>query len=296
MARATTLTDKAAAMKHKYRVESGGSYVPGVTTAMSILDKPALKWSSSEIAAKSVVENARRKKTIIKNHREWLKNSAKGSSAGARKKYVLGCDGTDDEVFIHWARGEFDRQWRAKADRGTRVHDIAERWSKGEAVDVLESDAGFVDALEAFHLECVPSFELVECVVLNPVHKYGGRFDAIANLREFDEDGNVIFGRYLIDYKTGGHYAYEVATQTAAYAMGRLGVYDDKGNLVGFENLPKLDGARIIYLHEDGTFKTVNPFEKVSMAGAFKAFLAALDLYRINKSITEQLEIEGDNN
>ena len=295
MAQATTLTDKAAAMKHKYRVESGGSYVPGVTTAMGILDKPALKWSSSEIAAKSVIENARRKKTIVKNHREWLKKSAKGNSAGARKKYVLGCDGTNDEVFIHWARGEFDRQWRAKADRGTRVHDIAEQWSKGNAVDVLESDAGFVDALEIFHFNWKPTFELVECVVLNDEHGYGGRFDAIACLTEIDEDGNESRGRFLIDYKTGGHYAYEVATQTAAYANGRLGVYDDEGNLVGFDALPHLDGARIVYLNEDGSVQVVNPFENVSVEDAFEAFLAALKLYRINKRITTQLETGEDN-
>src|ERR1019366_9140689 len=68
-------TDYDYALAHKYRTVSGGKFVPGVTTIINVNDKPALKWAAAEIAAQSVIENWRKKTTIIKKHREWLCNS-----------------------------------------------------------------------------------------------------------------------------------------------------------------------------------------------------------------------------
>ena len=50
---ATTLTDLDYAMRHKYRVEPGGAFVPGVTTIIGVVDKPGLKWAASQIAAET---------------------------------------------------------------------------------------------------------------------------------------------------------------------------------------------------------------------------------------------------
>jgi hypothetical protein len=262
------------ALNHKYRVEPGGEFVPGVTTVINIMDKPALKWSSSGIAARTAVENSRRKKVIVTQHREWLKH---------RRKYELSED-TDDEVFIHYCRGQFDREWKAKADRGTRVHDIAERWTRGEEVEVEKGDEGFVDALENFHKTQRPNFLLAECVVANPQLKYGGRFDAIVEL-----DGDE-FGTYLIDYKTGGHYPLPVAMQSVAYMNAKLVDWEMDGTLGSFSNLPKLDGARIVYLSQDGSFSVVDPFQTVDKDLAWEAFQSALNLYRV----TQQIERNGN--
>ena len=238
------------ALNHKYRVEPMGEFVPGVTTVINIMSKPALPWAAAKIAAETAV---------------------KLMHAGTHSY----------EALINEARGSFDKEWKAKAARGTRVHDVAERWSRGEEVGVLPEDAGFVDALEFFHLEHSPVFEMVECVVLNRGLAYGGRFDAIVTM-----DGLTT----LCDYKTGGEYPYDVALQAAAYMDCQLADYNIDGSLAGLRPLPKLDGARTIYLREDGTYKVSDPFESVSQVDATLAFQSALQLYKINQKINKQIK------
>ena len=280
------MTDLSDALKHRYRVEPGGEIVPGVTTIINILDKPALKWASSQIAAASAVENTRRKKAIVTRHREWLQKS-RGKTDSASKKRTLGEVGTDDEVYIHWCRGEFDRQWRAKADRGTRIHDIAERWSlhPTEPVDVLLEDSKYVDALEQFHKLYKPKFLLTECIVTNAHHRYGGRFDFIAEL-----DGPEVQGVVMGDYKSGGKYPYEVALQAEGYMNCELSTFNDDGSLGVSNPLPELVGARTVYLGDDGNVSVVDPFEKISRENAWTAFLACLELFSINKQIDAALD------
>lgn len=278
------MSDLSNALKHKYSVTPGGPFVPGVTTILNIIDKPALKWSASEIAALAVLNNTRRKKKIVEEHRAWLLKGRPNE-----KKATLARMGSDDEVFVHWARGEFDRQWRAKAATGTRIHDVAERWTRGESVEVTKEDAGYVDALEAFHTTYKPRFALVECVVLNKALGYGGRFDAIAEL-----DGPDASGAFNIDYKTGGEYEDSVAMQHIGYMACELPIYDEKGALISFAELPPLDGARTVYLKADGTFKVSDPFAKIPMAVAWNGFEACLNLYKATESIKQLLEESAD--
>ena len=226
------------AVNHKYRVYADGPTVPGVTSVIGIIDKPALKWASAKIAAQTAVDN----------YHEM----------------------TDRDEFIHRCRGEFDRVWREKAKRGNRVHSVAEEWAKGNTVEVPLSDQGFVDALESFYRDHAPSTVMAERVVAHSYPEYGGRFDAI-----MDIDGS----RFLIDFKTGGHYPLDVAMQTSAYMAASLAVFDAEGSLSGFEPLPALDGARIIYLAEDGSYGLVDPFKDIPQEKAFKAFTHALDLF-----------------
>ncbi len=269
-------TDYEMALAHKYRVESGGEIVPGVTSCIGIMDKPALKWSSAKIAAQTAVDHMDTMYEIASSYRDTLLKSKNPDNV------ELGLNGPDEDVYAHWCRGSFDRVWREKANRGTRVHDVAERWVKGETVEVPLSDQGFVDALESFFTTHKPKVLMSERVVVHLILEYGGRFDAIMEI-----DGKL----YLIDFKTGNEYTLETAMQAAAYMNGALTVYDAEGTQTGIELLPELDGARIVYLREDGTFSLVDPFAHVSQADAMKAFTAALQLYRItnhiNKGITK---------
>jgi hypothetical protein len=257
-------------------VEPGGPTVPGVTTVLNIVDKPALMWSASKIAAETALYEHSRKRTIVRRHRKTL-------TALGKKEREMGFNGSDDEVFIHYCRGEFRRQWDAKAERGTRVHAVAEAWTKGESVDVRFEDSGYVDALEAFHRDCNPDFIHAELVVLNDIYAYGGRFDAIVEL-------DKPYGRFLIDYKTGGHYEASLAMQQVAYMNGNIATYDDEGRLGEFKALPRLDGARGIYLHEDGTYEVVDPFKNISQDLAWEGFQACLKLYNANKAMEEAIK------
>jgi hypothetical protein len=268
-----TLSDFDQAMRHKYRVESGGPFVPGVTSVINIADKAGLKWASSKIAAETAVINSRKKRTIVPAHRAKLAAS-KGKTESAIKNRTLAENGTDDEIYIHFCRGEFDRQWRAKATRGNRVHDVAERWSRGEAVEVLDEDSKYVDALETFHKLYKPKFHYVECVVLNRERKYGGRFDGITEL-----DGPGAEGLYWIDYKSGGEYVDSVAQQFAGYMDCEFPIYDDHGKLTGLMSIPESDGARTVYLGGDGTVSVKDPFAIVPRHVAWRAFEASLDLF-----------------
>ena len=282
-------SDLECARSHKYRVVSGGEFVPGVTTIIDVVNKPQLMWAAAGIAAESAIENGRRKKTIVKRHREWL-CSDRGKTTSSELKRALGELGSDNEVYAHWARGEFNRQWRAKADRGTRVHDVAEQWARGimlgerVEIEVLAEDEPWIDALTKFHVDYKPIFHLVECIVLNNEHRYGGRFDTIAEVR-----GPRASGLFMIDYKTGGKYPYEVALQAEGYWQSKLAIYNEHGVLIGGRNLPALDGALTIYLGDDASLDVSDPFENVSHEQAWRAFLACRELYAANKEITDTL-------
>ncbi len=237
-------TDLENALAHKYKVYSGGDFVPGVTSVIGIVDKPALKWTSAEIAARTAVENISEMRDL--------------------------------EDYVHHCRGEFERQWREKAKRGNRVHEVAEKWARGETAEVPLSDEGFIVALSAFYCDHSPVTVMAERVVIHSLMHYGGRFDAIVEM-----DG----GRYLIDYKTGGKYPIDVAMQCAAYMKAMLANYDDEGKIGHFSRLPELDGARIIYLGEDGSYDVVDPFAVLTLDDAFSAFTHALMLYRSIKTM-----------
>ena len=237
-------TDLENALNHKYKVYSTGDFVPGVTSVIGIVDKPALKWASAKIAARTAAENIH--------------------------------EMTDLDEYVKECTGEFDRQWREKAKRGNRVHEVAEKWARGETAEVPHSDQGFVDALASFYSDHSPVTVMAERVVIHSLMHYGGRFDAIVEM-----DG----GRYLIDYKTGGHYPIDVAMQASAYMKAMLANYDDEGRIGHFSRLPDLDGARIIYLGEDGSYEVVDPFAAITLEDAFSAFTHALMLYRSIKTM-----------
>lgn len=250
------MNDYEAALKHKYRVVSNGTYVPGATTVINVNSKDGLMWSSAKIAATTMYD---------------LLTS--GASEGRERD-------------INSARGSFKKEWNAKAARGNRVHEVAEAWTRGETVDSLIEDSGYVDALENFWSVCKPKIHHAERVVLNRWKEFGGRFDFIGEL----EGHGLVLG----DFKTGGKYPYDVALQAAAYLDCELAEYED-GNLSDFTPLPKLDGARTVYLKDDGTFEITDPFEFVSQADATLGFYACLELYKINKHINGLLR-KGERN
>ncbi len=287
------LTDYEAALRHRYRVEPGGEYVPGVTTVLGIIDKPGLKWGASRIAAEFTLANAGRVRSIAKKHRATLSN-ARGAGESVRTKHDLAANGSDADVFLHYARGEFDRQWRARADLGTRIHAHAERRARGESAPQQADEEPYLDALDQFYDAYAPAFSMIECLVLNEQHRYGGRFDAIMtiNARPYDGSDRITV---LGDWKTGSPRPVDVALQTVAYMHARPGRYDSTGALTGFMDLPPLDGCRAIYLQPSGVAGVIDPLALVSEDEAWETFIAARRLYEAHRQIAERIEeTEGD--
>jgi hypothetical protein len=284
------LTDHDYAMTHRYRLEHEGPFVPGVTTVINMIDKPGLKWSASGIAAQAAIENTRRKASIVKAYREKLL-AKRGKGESIRLQHELAMNGTANEVYAHWCRGQFDVQWREKANRGTRVHDIAERLTRGESVDVRGDDIGFVTAWQRFYEEYQPTFHFIECIVGGHAEgsPYGGRFDFIAELHGPDADG-----LYLNDYKTGKEYADTNALQAIGYKKAEFIHYDALGSISGLTPLPVLQGCRTIYLHEDGTIAAKDPFERIDEDDAWRAFSACNTLYATMNIINDAVGKDSD--
>jgi hypothetical protein len=171
---------------HRYKLD--GAWVPGVTTILGVLDKPALpKW-----AAKSVAE-------YVANNR-----------AGVEHLWDMGERALVDALkSVPWEQ-------RDKAGiRGTDVHDFAERIVKGEEVDVPEELVGHVESCLAFMDEWDIKPVLVEATVASREHQYAGKLDLVA---DHNQGGRAIF-----DYKTAASGIYkETAFQNVAYAFAEF--------------------------------------------------------------------------
>lgn len=283
------LSDLDNALRHKYRLEHDGPFVPGVTTVIGVLEKPGLKWSAAGIAATTAIENGRKKRSVVKEHRTTLLG-AKGRGDSVRMKHELAENGSDNDVYAHWCRAQFDVQWRAKADRGTKVHDIVEKLSRGESVDVPSDLLGYVHAWQRFVKDYRVTPHYSECVVggrtghATGPYGYGGRFDLLAGL-----DGPGASGFILTDYKTGSERDLENALQAVGYKRAQFITFDERGSITGLAPLPEIDGCRTVYLHEDGTLAVKDPFAKIDEGDAWRAFSACNTLYATLKAINASL-------
>lgn len=171
---------------HRYKLD--GAWVPGVTTILGVLDKPAIpKW-----AAKSVAE-------YVAHNR-----------AGVEHLWDMGERALVDALkAVPWEQ-------RDKAGvRGTDVHDFAERIVNGEEIDVPDEYVGHVESCLAFMDEWAIKPVLVEAVVGNRGARYAGKLDLVADHNQGE--------RAIFDYKTAASGIYkETAFQNAAYAFAEF--------------------------------------------------------------------------
>jgi hypothetical protein len=282
---AKKLTDYDHALRHHYRAEPNGPFIPGVTTILDVIAKHGLKWASSEIGARTAVEQLNNLEVIAARHRDDLRSKSYGNTPWAQKNRLIADTASDMDIYIHWCRGEFQRQWSRKADQGTRIHTVAEAWSAGEAVDVRSDDAPIVKALEQFHRDYKPKSLHPECIVANPGTAelplpWGGRTDDIQEL-----DGPGASGVFMVDYKTGSPWDSELACQMIGYMRAMIVDYDlETGAMLPLKPLPALDGARGIYLSRTGLV-VKDAFEVVTQDQAWRTFKAARELYEMQSQI-----------
>ncbi len=168
---------------HRYRLD--GKAVPGVTTILGVLDKPALpKWAAGAVAE------------YVADHPdgvEHLRTMGRGPMVSALKG-------------IPWqARDE-------AANRGTEVHGYAAAIVKGGEVDVPELLVGHVESYLSFLDDYGIRPVLVEQAVASRTHWYAGTLDLVADSKRHP--------RAIYDLKTSrsGIYA-QTAFQNAAYGM-----------------------------------------------------------------------------
>lgn len=160
-----------------------GQKIPGVTTVKGILDKPGLVTWAARCSAATVVD-------------EW--------------DHLVELAPTERGKYVEDAR---NRATKAAAQRGTRVHKIAERVLLGEDVDDVPDDIrGMAENVAKLMDDWDMKPLLTESPVGHSEWLYAGTLDAVV---ECDRLGHV-----LIDYKTrdDGRLPYsDVSLQLSAY-------------------------------------------------------------------------------
>jgi hypothetical protein len=171
-------TRKNQGSSHSYYLD--GDRIPGVTTVIGILDKPALVgWAARE--------------TAIYADENWDRLAAMRSG--------------DRIQALEKARFNTNRKAVVK---GNRIHNLGEQLAHGKTVEVPLEIRSQVEAyarfLDSWDLQVVAT----ETPVCSTEWAYGGTFDLIAE--------SPRFGRALMDIKTGKGVYDEVALQLNAYA------------------------------------------------------------------------------
>lgn len=200
---------------HRYTLD--GKHVPGVTTIIGCLDKPAIpKWAAKQVAL-YVAENADAVETL------------RTLGEGAMTKALAD---------VPWKRRD------DAADRGTTIHDIAERLLLDEDVDVPDELVPVAEHLLQFfddwHIEPI----LLESAVGSREHWYAGTLDLIAKYRRPDTGDE---GVAIMDYKSGKAIYPETAMQMVAYANADF--YGIEGNE---QPLPAVDASFGVHTRADG--------------------------------------------
>jgi hypothetical protein len=145
--------------------------------------------------------------------------------------------------------GATKARFTAAAVRGTAVHQLAERLSKGEEVAVPDHLRGHVEAcigfLDGYHVEPF----LTEPALFSRKHKYAGSADFFATA--IKPDGTTV--RVLGDYKTNASGPWgSVAFQLAGYRYADFMLSGNGG--VNSEELPvpEVDECWTVWLRADG--------------------------------------------
>lgn len=168
------------ASSHRYYLD--GKPVPGVTTILNVLNKPALpKWAAGEVAE------------YVADHRdavEHLYGMGRGPMVAALKA-------------TPWEKRD-----RA-ADRGTAFHEYAERILNGEQVDVPDEQVPLVESALAFMQAWQIRPVLTEAAVGSREHWYAGTLDLVADHNRGP--------RAIFDWKSGKRIYASAAFQLNAY-------------------------------------------------------------------------------
>lgn len=171
---------------HGYKLD--GRKIPGVTTVLGLLDKPALReWYAKE-AAKRVIDH-------------W--DEIVEMPPSARMDFVQ--------------RGPRERT-QAAALRGTEIHALGAQLAAGEEVEVPPEHRGPVEAYARWmdEWDVEPLASEAPVAFTQPGSEYGGTADLWARVGV--RDGI----HALIDIKTGSGIFHETPVQLAAYGYANL--------------------------------------------------------------------------
>lgn len=225
---------------HRYKVD--GEFVVSVTTALKGIPKDALvRW-----AAKTVAEHAVDKLATV--------------------AATVDAMGTGPAVAMLASVPESQRD--TAAVRGTEIHEIAERYIRGEAVEVPAELMPYVRGYARYVDDYEPESVYDEIMVANTVHGYAGKLDSLQRVRDLHD------GLVLVDYKTSRKLRGQYALQCAAYRYAEFAQLPD-GTCI---DMPSVENVYILHIRPDA-------YDLVPVdAGpiTFQRFLVAKENYLLN--------------
>lgn len=235
----TTFSRRDDGNRHSYLLN--GRTVPGVTSIIGILDKPALvQWAADESAAYADEHWARLSEM---RSADRIKEIARARFAANRKSI--------------WRGHRIHRAAEQLAREGSTEVEVAPEYLPGvEAYAKLLDDHGFRSVM-------------VEAPVASTTYQYAGTLDTVV---ESDR-----WGRVLLDVKTGkGVYA-EVALQLAAYRYADLCLVRDEDGEWREQEMPQVDRCMVAHIR-DTTVELV-PVDVTPTI--YAAFLTLLDVHNL---------------
>lgn len=219
---------------HGYKVD--GQKVLGVTTILNSLPKEALiNWAANVTAEKAI--------------NEWDELAA--MPPAARLKELQ------------------DARWnvtKAAALRGTQIHDLGEKVSKGEDVHVPDEHVGPVQAYARFLDRWDVEVIATETPVASINHQYAGTADVWATI------GKLGGARVLLDLKTGKGVYEATALQLAAYRYADIWQPAKDAE----EALPPVDDVYVAHILPDD----VRLLPAYADGAAFRQFLYLMQTAR----------------
>ena len=197
---------------HRYRLD--GKPVTGVTTILNGgIPKPALVWWAGGVVAKFVADP---------------------DNADKVAELLAG----DQDSAVKFLQLLPNKERDSAAERGTEVHDLAEKLATTGEVDAPEELVGFIEGYLDFLDRWQITPALVEVVLANREHWYSGKVDLLATSPLLMSAADIAAGKVIqIDLKTSKGVYMETALQTAAYARAEF--YMDGGKEVPMPEVVK---------------------------------------------------------
>ena len=224
--------------------KAGADY-PRVTWILGVLDKPFLAtWKMNEMA-----------RCIAHDYNDL---EATGRDV-------------DIDLLLLKAKKQPDITRDAAGARGTYIHNVLERWIKGEDIKpMLSSDPDMAKLIKnagAWFVDNQISDEQTEITLYSDKYGYAGTADLVCKMKNHVEGGEPITA--LIDFKSGKSIYKNHRLQMAAYAMAYQETHGTRPDLCfvihitpAYGFIPKLH----MHYHE--------------IAQEFEIFLKVLDLWK----------------
>ena len=234
--------------KHRYyarypdKPETSGRAMPGVTSVIKVVDKPALIPWAKGITADAALDN-------IDRITEMLASDGRAPTKAWLTAHAVA---VSDKAM----------------NLGSRVHALAEQIERGADPTLSEDEAPFVEAYRRWKVETAPTFKSLEQFTCNLTLGYGGTFDFLAYI-----DGKLTLG----DTKTGKGVYPETRLQLAALGMAEfIGRPNDPKRY----RMPKVEQYVVLHVRPEAYAKGYQLYRVNVNEADREAFRGALSIYR----------------